>query len=384
MKKKNKKRNILIAIFVILFIIIALISGAIIYIRSALKPTKAFLNGEICEDGNTPCETTVFIVDDGAYGKSTLVKLQENGIIPDANIAYYYNRLISGYSFVAGYFEIPHKIVAEDGSSHPITLEELMEFLSKSENAHQDTVVLSFDEGDFIRAYAKKIAENTTVKEDELLAYWNDKEVIRSYMNEYPFLTEDMFGEDVKYYLEGYLFPDTYEFFDFTNCDEVTRKFLDRTLDVYNAHKAEFDASKFTTHEVFTLASIIQWESGNAEDSKKIAGVFVTRLNEPEVLASTVTACYAFDLSKDQCYEVGDNLEYTHQYSPYNTYTVQGLPPGPVCCPNETAIIAALNPDDSEGYFYFCADMCNGGTVFAKTYAEHEYNIEHYFLACSE
>ena len=50
--------------------------------------------------------------------------------------------------------------------------------------------------------------------------------------------------------------------------------------------------------------------------------------------------------------------------------------------PNEIAIEAALHPDTSQGYFFFCADMCNGGTVFARTEAEHEYNIQHYYLAC--
>ena len=72
MKKKNK---ILIAIFAILFLILALIFGIIFYVRSSLKLTDKFLNGEICENGQTPCDFTVFIVDEGAYGKSTLDKL---------------------------------------------------------------------------------------------------------------------------------------------------------------------------------------------------------------------------------------------------------------------------------------------------------------------
>ena len=380
----RKKTKILIAIFSILFIIIGLIAGVIFYVNSSLKLTDKFLNGEICGDNEVPCEITTFIVDEGAYGKSTLDKLEAEGIIKNADIVYYYNRIFNGYSFVAGYFEIPHTMTDQYGNAHQTTLDELLGFLANPANAHQDTVVLSFDEGDFIRSFAKKIAENTTVSENELLDYWNNESVIRGYMNEYPFLTEEIFKENVKYYLEGYLFPDTYEFFEFTNPDEVTRRFLDRTLEVYNSHKDEFAASDFSIHEVFTLASIVQWESGSAEDSKKIAGVFVTRLNYPEVLASTVTACYAFDLSKDECYEVGDTLDYTWRQDPYNTYTVQGLPPGPVCNPNETAIIAALHPDSSEGYFYFCANMCDGGTVFERTYEEHEYNIEHYYLACDQ
>ena len=311
-----------------------------------------------------------------------LHKLQEKGIIKNSDIVYYYNRIFSGYSFAAGYFELPHTVDDGNGGKRPITLEELMAFLANPANAHQDTVTIAFDEGDFIRHYAEKIGESTTVSAQEILDYWNDEAVVRSYMKDYPFLTDAIFNENVKYLLEGYLFPDTYEFFEFTNPDEITRKMLDRTLEIYEKHKSEFDASEFSIHEVFTLASIVQWESGSMEDSKLIAGVFVTRLKEPEVLASTVTACYAFDLTKDECYEVGDTLDYTWRDDPYNTYTNQGLPPGPVCCPNETALIAALNPDSSQGYFFFCADMCNGGTVFARTYEEHEYNIEHYYLAC--
>ena len=379
MKKRNK---ILIAILVVLLLIFSLIGGIVFYVRSSLKLTDAFLNGQICENGEVPCETTVFIVDEGAYGKSTLDKLEQTGIIKNADIVYYYNRLMTGYSFAAGYFEIPHEVTDENGNIRKITLDELLAFLADPANAHQDTVMLAFDEGDFIRSYAKKIGENTTVSEEELLAYWNDPEVIKGYMKDYPFLTDAVLGENVKYYLEGYLFPDTYEFFEFTNCDEVTRRFLDRTLEIYNKHIDEFNASRFSIHEVFTLASIVQWESGDIDDSKLIAGVFVDRLDAPEILGSTVTACYAFDLSKDECYEVGDTLDYTWRDDPYNTYTNQGLPPGPVCCPNEIAIEAALHPDTSQGYFFFCADMCNGGTVFARTYEEHEYNIQHYYLAC--
>ena len=381
MKKKTK---IIIAIFVVLLLIIGIIAGIIIYVNSCLKPTEAFLNGEICNEYETPCEVTPFVVEEGAYGKSTLEKLEQNGIIKDADIVYYYNRIFSGYSFTAGYFELPHQMEDMYGNKHRTTLDELMAFLSDAKNAHQDTVTLSFDEGDFIESYAKQLADNTTVTYQELMDYWNNEEVVRSYMNDYPFLTEDIFAnKDIRYYLEGYLFPDTYEFFEFTNPDEITRRFFDRTLDIYNRYKDDFDNSEHNIHEIFTLASIIQWESGSLEDSKLIAGVFENRLNEPEVLASTVTACYAAKLTKQECYDVGDTLDYTWRDDPYNTYTNQGLPPGPICNPNEIAINAALHPDTKDGYFFFCANMCDGGTVFAKTYEEQLYNQEHYYEACS-
>ena len=383
MKNKKKKNRIVIIILSLLAVIIGLIAGIVIYIKLSLKPTDAFLKGKICQNGEESCDVTVFIVDEGAYGKSTLDKLEAQGIIRDSDIVYYYNRIFTGYSFVAGYFELPHQYENEDGSKRDSTIDDIMKFLADPKNAHQDTVTISFDEGDFIREYAKQIGEKTTVSAEEIMNFWEDESVIRSYMSEYPFLTEDIFNDNVKYYLEGYLFPDTYEFFEFTNCDEITRKFFDRTLEIYNKHLDEFKASNFSTHEIFTLASIVQWETGDPEDSILVAGVFVTRLNYPEVLGSTVTACYAFDLTKDECYKVGDQFTYTQEYHPYNTYTVQGLPPGPVCNPNEVALNAALNYDDSQGYFFFCANMCDGGTVFARTAAEHQYNIETYYLACA-
>jgi len=379
MKKKSK---IIVAILIVFFLILSLVIGAFFYINNSLKPTKAFLNGEICPEDNMPCETTPFIVEEGAYGKSTLVKLQEEGIIKNADMAYYYNQIISGFTFPAGYFEIPHKVTDSDGTTRDITLEEIMAFVANPDNAHQDTVTLFFQEGGYIKDYATKLAENTTVTFDELFNYWNDESVIRSYMDEYPFLTEDIFNPDVRYYLEGYLFPDTYEFFEFTNCDEITRKFLDRTLQIYNKYIDDFNNSEFSINEVFTLASIVQGETGNMNDAPLVAGVFVDRYNAPEVLASSVTSCYAFELSHEECFEFGEWTQYTQQYHVYNTYMNQGLPPGPVCAPNEISIYAALNPDTSEGYFYFCADLCNGGTVFAKTASEHQYNIDHYYTAC--
>ena len=379
MKKRTK---LIVAIFVVLFFIIVINVFSILYIKSCLKPTRQFLQGEICDSGETYCEITPFVVDEGAYGKSTLIKLEENGIIKDANIVYYWNRILGGYSFYAGYYELPHQIDGQD-----ISINQMLQWLATPENAHQDTVWVKLEEGDFARNFAREIAEVTTVKEDELLAYWNDETVVRSYMSEYPFLTEEMFDDDVKILLEGYLFPDTYEFFEYTNPDEITRRLLDRTLDIYEEYEQDFKNSKLSIHEIFTLASICQWESGNLEDSKVVAGVFLNRLENPDyediqVLGSTVTACYAFDLTKDECYSVGDTTKYTHSDNPYNTYTNAGLPPGPVCCPNEISIIAALNPDQSDGYYYFVANMCEGGTAFARTWSQHEVNIDRYYLAC--
>lgn len=390
----KKKSKIIVAILIVLFLILGSVAGIIIYINNGLKLTPEFLDGEVCDNGNIPCDSTTFIVDEGSYGIDTLNKLEDENIIKNANIVNYYSKIFGGYSFYAGRYTLPHEI---DGM--PITLDQLLQYLSDASNTNQDTKLVKLDEGDFARSFAYEIAQNLIIDEcdglsledsaQKIIDYWNNEDAVRGYMSDYPFLTEEMINSDAKILLEGYLFPDSYEFFEYTNLDQLTRKILDRTLNIYENHIDEFENSKLTTHQIFTLASIVQWESGDAEDSKMVAGAFLNRIDNPEFegtggrLQSTVTACYAFDLTKSECDSVGDSTQYTQQEDVYNTYTIYGFPPGPVCCPNEIAINAALNPNQEAGYYFFVANMCDGGTAFAKTYAEHNRNIDKYYLACS-
>lgn len=385
----NKRTKLKIFIFITLFLIISLSTISVLYIKSCLKPTREFINGEYWTSGT---DYTSFVVDEGAYGKSTIDKLEEAGIIKDANIVYYWNRILGGYSFYAGYYTIPSQIDGQD-----ITIGQLLMWLATPENAHQDTVWIKLDEGDFAKSFAQVIAEEVTLKEipnasieeraEYILNYWNDPQNIELYKEDYPFLTDEMINDDVKVLLEGYLFPDTYEVFEFTDCDEITRKLLDGTMSIYEDNIDAFENSDLTIHEIFTLASICQWESGSAEDSKTIAGVFLNRRDNPSFegtggrFQSSVTACYAFDISKDECETKGDMTEYTERENPYNTYTAVGFPPGPVCCPNRIAFEAALYPDRDHNYYFFCADYCNGGTAFATTYAQALRNQDIY-MAC--
>ena len=156
----SKKSKLLIAIGVVLFLIISTITGIVIYVKSSLKPTSAFINGEICGNSNTPCEVTPFVVDEGAYGATTLKKLQNEGIIKNADIVYYWNRILGGYDFYAGYYEIPHSI---DGN--PINLSQLLGWIANPKNAHQDTVTVKLDEGDFAKSFAEDIARAVTLKD---------------------------------------------------------------------------------------------------------------------------------------------------------------------------------------------------------------------------
>jgi UPF0755 protein len=196
-------------------------------------------------------------------------------------------------------------------------------------------------------------------------------------MEKYPFLTEEIFRDNIRYRLEGYLAPNTYQFFHETDAKTVTEKILDQQLVVYNTYKDQIEASGHSIHEIYTLASIVQYESGKPDDMKMIAGVFLNRLKDGWPLQSSVTVCYAMDEDNGENWlacEASANAEFD---SPYNTYKYPGLPPGPIVNPGAEAIEAVLNPTESD-YYYFMADVSTGQVYYAKTLDEHNANVAKY------
>ena len=169
------------------------------------------------------------------------------------------------------------------------------------------------------------------------------------------------------YALEGYLYPDTYDFYKLDDSKEAAKLVIEPmvaqtnkkiTDDMYK--KAE--QMGYSMHEILTMASIIQMESGvDTASLPKIAGVFYNRLNSNSftTLGSSPTCYY------------GDSFENDDER--YDTYKVKGLPPGPLCSPGIDAIKAALNPEGSD-YYYFVTDK-NGKFYFHKTLAEQNKTI---------
>lgn len=359
MRKKSKNKKKIKGLIITLVILLALVFVGFFFM------VKSYTSG----NGND--DTSIRIcIPDNSTGKENIEMLAEEGIIKDANIVYYYAKLTNiTMDFKAGYYDV----------NKTMSVKELFEYISDGQNAVSNTVTITFLEGDRIKEFAQDIANATTLEYDDIIAYWQDEDVIRSYMSDYPFLTEDIFNEDVKYYLEGYLSPDTYEFYYEATLDEITRKMLDQTLVIYNEYKDEFDESEYSISQIFTLASIIQRESGSKEDMVDISSVFYNRLNDGMQLQSSVTVCYALDIPIG-----GDwrSCEITQtRQDPYNTYQILGLPPGPIDNPSKNAIEAALNPSDTD-YYFFVGDVCGSGeTIFSKTYAE-QLAVQEEYLTC--
>lgn len=205
--------------------------------------------------------------------------------------------------------------------------------------------------------------------------------------------------------LEGYLYPATYTLITdaggdpqqhVTKADDLVRAMLTKFHDtVGEARMAVPQSRGLTWQQVLTMASMVEQEARLDVDRPLIAGVFQNRLDPRKptrgFLGSDPTVLYIndtlqlrkLDFASWQLYSFWGVLKtqlpasLPADLAGYNTYTHQGLPPGPICSPTTASIDAALNPDTATGYLYFLA-VGDGTTVYAKTLAEHNANIVKY------
>ena len=215
-------------------------------------------------------------------------------------------------------------------------------------------------------------------------------------LDEYWFLEGVERGH--KYSLEGYLFPNTYRFYLDDEPRRVLQKFLnsfdDNFTDIMKERIQEVQdrfakmlakqgygedyiaENQLTLHKIVTVASIVEKESANVTESYTVASVFYNRLanqkNYP-YLQSDATVYYAIGGASNEELTAEDLAV----DSPYNTYKVKGLPPGPIANPGQSNLNAALDPDDTAYYFFFY-DSSAGVHRFAKTLKEHNANINKY------
>ncbi|HIE65841.1 MAG: endolytic transglycosylase MltG [Nitrospira sp.] len=174
--------------------------------------------------------------------------------------------------------------------------------------------------------------------------------------------------------LEGYLFPETYKFVKETPPIEVIQIMVRQLQAVYDtSFQNRADEIGMTQLEVLTLASIIEKETAVGSERGLISGVFHNRLKKKMRLQSDPTVIFSLS-------DFDGNLTRKHlrNASPYNTYKVKGLPPGPIASPGRDSIYAALYPEDVD-YLYFVSKN-NGTHHFSKTIREHNNAVRKYQL----
>ncbi|HIT38161.1 MAG TPA: endolytic transglycosylase MltG [Candidatus Onthousia faecipullorum] len=252
-----------------------------------------------------------------------------------------------------------------------MSLDEIVNDLEKG-TANEDVIRLTFREGETITDYANLIAESTNITSEEFINTTKDQTLLSTLINDYWFLTDEILNEDIYYPLEGYLFPDTYEFAkDNLTSEEIIRTLLDEEeskLEPYKEHLMDTNI-----HSIITLASIAELEGVKDEDRKLIISVFNNRLELGMNLGSDVTTYYAFNEEMDSDL----TSEMFNTYNPYNTRSSEmagRLPVGPICNPSISSIEATINPEVSD-YLYFVADK-NRNVYFTRSASEHEAKVQ--------
>jgi UPF0755 protein len=183
--------------------------------------------------------------------------------------------------------------------------------------------------------------------------------------------------------LEGYLFPDTYQFTRMMSMQEMAAAMVKQFRQVatqiglvsspYNV-VADHTGSDFSLHEIVTMASIVEKETSVPEERPMVAGVYYNRLMKHVALDADPSIIYAELLAGT--YQGALHHADMSVKSPYNTYRNAGLPPGPIANPGRSALEAAMHPAEND-YYYFVADA-QGHHRFARTMEEHNKNVVAY------
>lgn len=229
----------------------------------------------------------------------------------------------------------------------------------------RQTVKVTINEGDTLTQIFKKLDENGVADFDALM------ETSQNYdYSYYPLVADIPSNPNRCFRLEGYLFPDTYEFYVDMKPQDAIGKFLRvGKVKITDSMKSQASALGYSMYEVLTVASIIEKEGANANEVSKIAAVIYNRLEEGMKLQMDSSIYYIERHVKP--YLSGDINRYN---SYYNTYKCPALPAGPISNPGMRTINAALNPADVD-YLYFCHDE-NANYYYADTYEEHQENLK--------
>ena len=336
--------------FSLLFLMLVVGVSGLYYVWNQLSPTKA----------GPPVEVTIT---KGMSANSVSKLLEENGIIKNSFIFGYYLVLKEeGANFQAGRYEL------KPGMDKL----EVIAKLNAGDVMKQETVKFTIPEGYSILQIADKLAAEGIADRDKFLALtneqrtWSGAETVLFMPKEFP---------NAKYRLEGYLFPDTYEVVKGVSEEEIILRLLkeqDRKLATLPEDWVDqLDKLNISMHQMLTVASIIEREVMVDEERAKVAGVIYNRLAEPMRLQVDATIQYALGEQKELL-----SYEDTELDDPYNTYTIDGLPPGPIANPSLESIKAALYPEEHNYLFYVTKKDGSNTHLFAETYQQHQRNIE--------
>lgn len=356
MKKNKIKKSIFIPVCVVLSIVGILYLSILYFIDFGRNPVSSQINYQTYEiESNNLIEITDF--------------LKEEGLIRN-KFAFYISAQLTGTSgkIGKGKYEL----------SPSMTTLEIINVLETDGIKEDNTIMVTIPEGYTVEKIATLLYENKVIYDKEIfldLCKTGTKFKNNSALTGVDF---DINDESIKYILEGYLFPDTYEFYLNSSSEDVINKMLNKFDDVFNnTYEARMKELGYSKNDVIILASIIEKE-GKIRDFNRISSVLYNRLNINMPLQVDATVRYMNNMSNS----ISITAEQYSENNAYNTYKNRGLPPTAICNPSKNAIKAVLYPDEeyiNENYLYFClTDYDSGNMIFSKTYEEHLNNVKKY------
>ena len=322
--------------------------------------TMSFINDILAF--NRSDEVATITVGENATTAQVIKQLDKAGLIKHGSLCKIFMGLTSSLHSPSG--KEPVYLSGVYYLTPSMGLEKML--LSCQEIQKAETVTVTIPEGFTIEQIAKKLEKAGVCMSDE---FYNNIE--KANFSTYKFIAEMPDKASRYHYLEGYLYPDTYEFFVGQNASSVINKLLENSEDKWtDAYETRANEMGLTMDDVLTLASIIQKEAGSSEQMPVIAKIFFNRLNSTGFpsLQSDATNFYVNTYIKPNV----TSGEYDTYWARYSTYACKGLPVGPICNPGKDAIEAVLWPDETDAY-YFCHDK-SGKMYTAKTEAEHNAN----------
>lgn len=248
-------------------------------------------------------------------------------------------------------------------------LETMLESIKAAKTNSKETVRLTFPEGWTVAQIFEKIEKYNVCTAEKLYA---NLDIIG---NQFDFYKNIKSGNGRYLKAEGYLFPDTYDFYIDESASSVIKKLFGNYEQKWTGEmKQKAKDLGYSQDQIMIIASIIQREAKDKSQMADIASVIYNRLADPAtypLLDMNSTKDYITSTNE---YGVFTDFYYNLYLSSYNTYSAEGLPPGAICNPGIEAINAALNPNTTN-YHFFCHDS-NGNIYLAETAAEHKINTE--------
>ncbi len=269
--------------------------------------------------------------------------LAENGVV-DSSAKFWLTVKLNGADskFQAGTFEMERNM--SPGDALGILL-----------NGHSTATRITIPEGLSVREVAKLLSQAGLVDEEEFLAEAKTFAPYE-YIEEVP---------EADYRIEGFLFPDTYEFATDATAQDIMQRMADEFDKKLTEEMRQQAAEKnLSIYELVTMASLVEKEARFPEDRPIIAQVFFKRMEIGMPLQTDTTIQYLLAEAKEDLSYSDTEIE-----SPYNTYQNYGLPPGPIASPGLASLEAVLQPADTD-YLYFVADR-QGHNHYGYTYDEH-------------